>query len=129
MDNVRAVDPVTQTPQELEHLRQLIAEGKEHAFYDSGKWHRERAFVLRQDKYECQMCRARGRYRAAVLVHHVQHLTLRPDLALQMWAADEHGELHRQLLSVCRPCHELCHPERQRTQRRTPRFEPPECWD
>lgn len=129
MNEERAADPVSLAPQELEELRRLIADGKEHAFYDWGKWHRERAFVLRQDRYECQMCKARGRYRAAVLVHHVQHLKARPDLALQMWVVDENGELRRQLVSLCRACHELCHPERQRSRCRAPRFETPERWD
>lgn len=58
------------------------------------------------DHYECQHCKAAGRYRRAEIVHHVKHLRDRPDLALSIWDGDE-----RQLVSVCKPCHEAEHPE------------------
>lgn len=67
--------------------------------------------VLAMDHWECQICRQRHRYRRAVLVHHVKHLKDRPDLALSVF--DEATE-ERQLISVCRSCHEEQHPERMR---------------
>lgn len=92
----------------LERLRALIAEGQEHRFYLWGPWRRLRAEVLRMDRYECQLCRARGRYARAVLVHHVKHLQDRPDLALSIYDPDT-GE--RQLVAVCADCHRREHPE------------------
>ena len=66
-----------------------------------------RAEVLALDKSECQRCRElKHRYKHAVLVHHVKHLRDRPDLALSIWDGDE-----RQLVSVCKQCHEELHPE------------------
>ena len=64
---------------------------------------------MRYDRYECQLCKAKGRYRKGVIVHHVKHLKDRPDLALQIWDGEE-----RQLITVCKQCHEKLHPESQR---------------
>lgn len=121
-------DAAAMSDADLQQLRQLIAAGKEHAFYDTAAWHRQRAYVLRADKYECQMCKSAGRYRRAVLVHHVQHLRDRPDLALKMWVRSG-GKWTRQLVSLCRTCHNMCHPEWKRQQRRATRFETVERWD
>lgn len=80
-------------------------------FYESKEWRRLRKIVLRMDKFECQCCKDNGRYRAATTVHHVNHLKDRPDMGLDIF--DELG--NRNLLSVCRSCHEsVCHPERMR---------------
>lgn len=100
------------SPSKLVLLRKLIAEGKEDLFYGWGAWKRRRRDVLQLDKFECQLCRVRRkRARTATIVHHVKHLTQRPDLALSIWDPDT-GE--RQLLSVCKQCHEDEHPEAQR---------------
>lgn len=98
----------TLTRQELMWLQGLITSGREHLFYVWSKWLITRTLVLKHDKYECQDCKARKRYSKAVLVHHEKHLKVRPDLALSL--VDEHG--NRQLTSLCKPCHELRHPER-----------------
>ena len=86
----------------------LVASGKEHEFYVSGAWRKLRADVLKMDRCECQRCKAMGRYRKAVVVHHVAHLKDRPDLALSVVGDDGHT---RQLVSLCKACHEAMHPE------------------
>lgn len=112
-----------------EEIVGLVAEGGEHAFYCSTAWRRKRRQILRRDKYECQLCRARGRYRKAELVHHVNHLKDRPDLALSDTYTDGDGTEQRQLISVCRECHEtVCHPERMRKNFRE-KFTTEERWD
>lgn len=111
----------------LSQLQAMLTDGTSNRFYDWPEWERTREEVLRMDCQECQLCRARGRYRAAALVHHVKPLKDRPDLALSVFD-EATGE--RQLLSVCRSCHEELHPERMR--RRDSRFVPPltpERWD
>ena len=92
----------------LETLRRLIDSGEEARFYSWGAWLRTREQVLRLDRFECQACKARGRYSRAVIVHHVKHLRERPDLALSVTDPDT-GE--RQLVSLCKACHEAEHPE------------------
>ena len=69
--------------------------------------------ILQRDHFECVCCRARGRYTHAVIVHHVRHLEDAPELALSDTYTDGRGAVQRQLISVCRDCHEnVCHPER-----------------
>lgn len=89
---------------------------KEHnTFYDSPEWRHKRAAVLKADRWECQTCKARGHYTRAIIVHHVKHLEDHPELALCDVYTDADGTEHRQLISVCRDCHEtVCHPERLR---------------
>ena len=97
------------SPMRLAELIQLIAAGQEAKFYDWPEWDHIRLDVLDLDRHECQRCKnIKHRYRKAVLVHHVKHLKDRPDLALSIWDGQE-----RQLISLCRSCHEEEHPERQ----------------
>ena len=77
-------------------------------FYLSSEWKKTRAIVLEMDHHECQICKANGIYAPAEIVHHVNHLKDRPDLAFEIW----HGG-KRNLISVCKTCHEtVCHPDR-----------------
>lgn len=101
----------------LAQLRQLIAEDREHEFYDWDEWRRKiRPLVLKLDNKECQICKARGKVRtsssgARLIVHHVKHLRDRPDLALSVF---DPGTGERQLITVCKGCHEELHPEAMR---------------
>lgn len=114
---------------EPERIAELIGRGDEHMFYVSGAWQRKRREVLQADRWECQIHKARGRYRRAELVHHVLHLRDRPELGLADYYTDEAGIEHRQLISVCRECHEtVCHPERM-GQKERGGFAAEERWD
>lgn len=93
----------------LRQLQRMIQSGTADLFYRWPEWEHTRAAVLALDHQECQICKAKHRYRKAVLVHHVQHLKDRPDLALSVTDPDTGT---RQLISLCRACHELQHPER-----------------
>lgn len=101
------------TPVKLAHLVALLAAGKENIWYNSGDWQAVRDAVKRID-HECIICKAAGRHSATRYVHHVKHLRDRPDLALSIYDPDT-GE--RQLICVCKQCHELLHPESQRQYR------------
>ena len=83
-------------------IEQLIAAGKIKLFYKRKTWRRKRREILRRDNHECQRCKARGRYSKATVVHHIEHLDRRPDLALHS----------PNLLALCEPCHNLEHPEK-----------------
>lgn len=101
-----------------------LAAGNYPAFYRSKAWRRLRAEVLTYDRHECQICRARGKYTRADHVHHVMHVDKRPDLALRKTYTATGGEEKRNLISVCKACHEkVCHPERLPYNGRVP--EPP----
>jgi len=74
-------------------------------FYNSKAWERVSAMVRKADHYQCVLC---GSARRPLIVHHVKKLKDRPDLALSLRDPDT-GE--RQLITVCKRCHERLHPE------------------
>ncbi len=112
------------TQEEIKFVRDCIGTDI-HQFYASGKWKRLRADVLRMDKWECQICRGRGKYTKATTVHHVNYVKTHPELALEMWYAWR-GERKRNLISLCHDCHEEVHGYRKR-ERQRPLTE--ERWD
>lgn len=88
---------------------------KTNSFYLSKEWQKVRLKVLASDKCECQCCKEHGRYRRATTVHHVKHLDKHPELALSKYYTDADRVIHKNLISVCKECHEtVCHPERLR---------------
>lgn len=100
------------TRTQLARLRALIDAGQEERFYSWKPWKRLSLRVRELDHHECQHCKAAGKYSPAEIVHHVKHLRERPDLALSIWDPDTK---ERQLVTLCRACHEREHPERMRT--------------
>ena len=120
------------SPTRLRQLRSLIARGQEARFYWWPEWadpdpeKGARAAVLRLDRGACQICKSRGRYTRGTIVHHVRHLRERPDLALSIYDPDTGA---RQLITVCKACHEEEHPEalRKASSAREPITE--ERWD
>lgn len=84
-------------------------------FYLKRQWKKLRAYILKKDRYECQECKKRGRYSRATIVHHVKHRDEYPELEMEEYYIDEQGVKQRNLISVCKNCHEnVCHPERMR---------------
>ena len=113
----------------LNWLNSLIAAGDIHPFYVSSEWRRLSAEVLQEQRHECQLCKVKGRYSKAELVHHVNHVKRRPDLALSKYYTGEDGSQQPNLVCVCKGCHENeCHPERMR-RRIICRFTTVERWD
>ena len=110
---------------ELAKLQALIDCGNVDSFYHWAAWERLRDAVLRLDNYECQLCKVRGKHRRAVVVHHVQHVKDRPDLALSVYGDD--GE--RQLVSVCKECHTKIHELDFVQTPKEKRFDNEERWD
>ena len=97
------------TAQEKEYAA-WCAEHDVHSFYIWSRWLTVRRQVLMADRYECTRCKARKKYTRANTVHHVNHFTARPDLALEMWYTDPAThEARRNLVSLCHACHEEVH--------------------
>ena len=71
-------------------------------FYWSRTWKNKAAEIKARDKNECQHCKSKGRYRPIQCVHHIKHLKIFPELALD----------NDNLIGLCNSCHELEHPER-----------------
>lgn len=83
-------------------------------FYDSRAWRRIRREVMAMDHNECQICRAQHRHAPGAIVHHRFHLDEYPEYGLSVWVDDPaSGKRRRNLITVCRECHEtVCHPHR-----------------
>ena len=108
---------------ELEYVKRCLQDGGAIRFYTRNRWKRLRAEVLREDRYECQLCKAKGKYRKATHVHHVKRLDEHPEYGLTKVLPD--GK--RNLLSVCRECHDALHPKQLERETEKPLTE--ERWD
>lgn len=96
-----------------EEAAKLILDGKLHEFYNSTEWKRLRKQVLEIDKYECQNCKAKGRYTKATTVHHINYVKKHPEMALELYYTWQ-GTQKRNLLSLCHDCHEEVHGYRKK---------------
>jgi len=90
-------------------------------FYQTKKWKCARAAVLRRDKYICQGCNKYGRRDKngqpvkADTVHHIKERDTHPELAL----------CKKNLISLCRRCHNKLHPEKGKHSFRNKKSHPP----
>ena len=71
-------------------------------FLTSARWKHKRAAILRRDGYRCQHCARYGRASPAEIVHHIKPYEQHPELGLDS----------RNLVSLCRKCHNREHPEK-----------------
>lgn len=84
-------------------------------FYAHRDWKHLRRKVIELDHGECFECRKRGRYTKGLICHHVNHVKVKPELALDLYYIDDEGNKQRNIVYVCKECHEtVCHPERLR---------------
>ena len=103
---------------ELEQwIKELIEEDKLCKFYKSKYWRGDKNTtglkdeVLKEQKYECQECKKNGVITIADTVHHVQFVKKHPRLALSKFYTDK-DKTYRNLIAVCRECHNKLHPEK-----------------
>src|SRR5665647_236628 len=78
-------------------------------FYESRFWRRLRREVLIEDRYECQVCKAKGFYTKGNTVHHTNYIKLHPELALEKFYKDDEGNIKRNLITLCHDHHEEIH--------------------
>lgn len=91
-------------------IRQLIKEDALYRFYKSDDWEELRGDVMRDAHYECQRCLQKGIYKRAEMVHHINEVRKRPDLALTREFVDPiTNEKIINLVALCNPCHERVH--------------------
>ena len=113
-------------------IRQLIREDKIYLFYKSDDWLELRDEVMKDAHYECQHCLKNGIYKRAEMVHHINEVRKRPDLALTREFIDAiTNEKIINLIALCNSCHEKEHPDRfgnYRIQKGIERFTNEEKW-
>jgi len=68
-------------------------------FYKSREWMSLRKEALKRDNYECQLCKAAGRYHKAENVHHMKEVKTHPHLSLTL----------SNLQCLCIKCHNDVH--------------------
>lgn len=120
--------PEAITKSQLERLRRLIDAGEEAQFYSWGIWRNGIAPKVRKlDHYQCTRCGKPAHGRRGLIVHHVKPLRAAPELALSI---NDPATGARQLVSLCKRCHELQHPESLQRES-APAAKPltPERWD
>lgn len=112
------------------YIRQLIEQDKLYKFYKSKEWIELRDDVLRSNHYECQHCLRHGKYTRAVMVHHVNEVRKRPDMALSKTYIDKEGREQKNLVPLCFACHEAEHDrfEKARTEQGKEKFSNCERW-
>ena len=100
-------------------IRELIDKDELWRFYKSKEWIALKTKVLKENHYECAECRKHGVItrndddRLLSTVHHVCHVRDHPELALSEWYKDySTGKLERNLIPVCKACHNKLHPEK-----------------
>ncbi|WP_416729210.1 HNH endonuclease [Fictibacillus sp. JL2B1089] len=71
-------------------------------FYKSKAWKKCRKLVLIRDNHLCQNCFKKGKLTAADMVHHIEELKDKPELALN----------EDNLISLCNTCHNKEHPDK-----------------
>lgn len=69
------------------------------AFYQSGRWRKKQARILRRDGYLCQESKKYGVTEEATTVHHIWPLEDYPEYAMEDWnllslCADKHNQMH-----------------------------------
>ncbi len=79
----------------IEWISQLIKNNNMHAFYTSSTWRSKQQQILKQQHYECQRCKSKGKVTKAVTVHHKEYLRKHPHLALE----------DSNLEAICNKCH------------------------
>ena len=104
------------TEHDIEFVKKCIKDTI-NIFYTWSKWKTKREEVLKLDKYECQICKKRGKYKKATTVHHVNYVKKHPDKALEIWYYFK-GEKKRNLISLCHECHEEVHGYRKKEKKK-----------
>jgi len=84
--------PLLANQEQLEKwILELIKQNNVAEFYNWRVWRKLAADVLKEQKHECQVCKARGVLTKATTVHHVNYLRNAPRLALSRY--DNNGKL------------------------------------
>lgn len=100
-------------------IEDLIEKDKLYVFYKSKYWGGNKDYiglkneVLREQNNECQICKQRGSIIKADTVHHVQFVRRHPEMALSKYYYYK-GKKYRNLLAVCKSCHNELHPEKNK---------------
>lgn len=100
------------TPQWVVEFIKSLDKKHLYKFYKLDEWLELRDAVLQFYHYECQDCKAKGKYKPAQMVHHNQWVKSHPETALDFYYIDNKGERKINLVALCNDCHNKRHPEK-----------------
>lgn len=97
-------------------IHKLIEIDRLDKFYHSRYFTRLKKEVMKEQHYECQLCKERGKLtivrediKRSGVVHHMKEVRDYPSLALSKYYIDDGGQRQRQLIVCCNECHEKKH--------------------
>lgn len=97
-------------------INELIQINRLDKFYKSKYFMDVKKEVLREQHYECQRCKEKGKLtivnlnrKKSGVVHHEQYVRTHPELALSKYYYDKQGKRRRNLIVLCNECHEIVH--------------------
>lgn len=106
---------MTITEDQLEAwIKQLIKENKLYKFYKWHEWRELSAQVMKENNYECQLCKKKGIHTRARSVHHVQWVRKHPRLAMSR-TYTYNGVVYQNLIPLCEACHNEQHQDKRIT--------------
>ena len=104
------------TKELVEWINKLIELNTLDRFYNSKHFKRLRREVLREQHYECQRCKEKGKLtivkdtkKKSGVVHHIKYVREHPELSLSKYYIDDKGIKQRNLIVLCNECHEIVH--------------------
>lgn len=112
----------------VQQIKHMINTDSLHTFYNDRSWRRLSHEVMRAQHNECQMCKSYGRYSKADVVHHVNYVRKRPDLAYSVTYIDSEGKERKQLVALCHNCHEKVHERGAYKKKNKNKFDNEEKW-
>ena len=95
-------------------INELIRDDMLWKFYKGIEFRHLKKEVLREQHYECQECKRQGKITKTNTVHHVQFVRKYPHLALSKYYTYK-GKQYRNLIAVCKSCHNKLHPEKNKS--------------
>ena len=93
----------------INEIKDFIKKNNTDKFYMSREWEKLANQIRLEQHNECQVCKKLGKYHKAEIVHHVNFLKDRPDLAYSKIYTDKDGNEQLNLICVCFDCHERIH--------------------
>lgn len=105
----------------VQWIRYLYSINRIDKFYKHRLFKHLREEVMKEQHYECQMCKEQGKLtivkpigvsknkKRSGVVHHVNEVKTHPHLALSKYYFDDRGNKQRNLIVLCDNCHEIVH--------------------
>lgn len=96
-------------------------------FYKLPEWINLKNEILKEQHYECEICRKQGKYTRAYLVHHNRFVRKYPELALSKTYTYK-DKKYKNLVALCNSCHEKIHDRNGFKNKTKDKFKNEEKW-